>query len=193
VREILSDIVTDDVRAGEVIKRLRDLLKRGKSDVQLLDINALVGDVLALAHAQLVAHHVQMASRLDADVRRSRGDRVQLQQVLLNLLMNACEAMAATEPAERMLSISTSDRDGFISVTVVDSGSGLAPEVADRLFEPFVTTKAKGLGLGLSICRSIVAAHGGHLSATNNADRGASFVLRLPAEADAVERRGRAN
>ena len=178
--EILKDIVADDKRAGEVIRRLRELLKRGKADFQPLDVNLLVGEVLLLARGQVVAHHVKLASRLGADIPPSCGDRVQLQQVLLNLLINACEAMDATEPAERTLAVSTSVRNGFVSVTVVDSGSGLAPHVADRLFEPFLTTKAKGLGLGLSICRSIVGVHGGHLSGTNNSERGATFELRLP-------------
>ena len=178
--EILKDIVADDKRAGEVIRRLRELLKRGKADFQPLDVNLLVGEVLLLARGQVVAHHVKLASRLGADIPLSCGDRVQLQQVLLNLLINACEAMDATEPAERTLAVSTAVRNGFVSVTVVDSGSGLAPHVADRLFEPFLTTKAKGLGLGLSICRSIVGVHGGHLSGTNNSERGATFELRLP-------------
>jgi PAS domain S-box-containing protein len=186
IREILADIVNDDMRAGEVIMRLRELLKRGKSELQPLDVNSLVGEVLTLAHAQLVAQHIQVASQLGT-VPRSQGDRVQLQQVLLNLVLNACEAMEAVEPAERTLAVSTFRRDGYINVTIVDSGSGLAPEVVDRLFEPFVTTKAKGLGLGLSICRSIVAAHGGQLSATNNVGRGATFELKLPARGDIAE------
>jgi len=180
VREILKDIVADDKRAGEVILRLRHLLKRGKAEFQPLDINRLVKDVLVLARGQLVGHHVAVTSQLEADIPESRGDRVQLQQVLLNLLVNACEAMDAVEPDGRVLAVSTSRSDGFVVVTVVDSGIGLAPDVAAMLFEPFVTTKAQGLGLGLSICRSIVAAHGGQLAGNNNHSRGATFELRLP-------------
>jgi PAS domain S-box-containing protein len=180
LQEILKDIVADDKRAGEVIRRLRELLRRGKAEFQPLDVNRLVGEVLSLARGQLVANQVAVTAQLEADVPASRGDRVQLLQVLLNLVINGCEAMEATEPAERTLAVATAATDGIVRVTVADNGTGLAPRVAERLFEPFVTTKDKGLGLGLSICRSIIVAHGGQLSGTNNPGRGATFELRLP-------------
>jgi PAS domain S-box-containing protein len=188
LREILDDIVADDVRAGEVIKRLRELLQRGKSDFRLLDINALVGEVLGLAHSQLVRHHVEVVSQLDGDALKGYGDRIQLQQVLLNLLVNACESMEDNEPSDRALVIRTARSDGAISLTVRDVGRGMLPNVAARLFEPFFTTKEKGLGLGLSICRSIVVAHRGRLHGTNNANRGATFELTLPAYTGATEK-----
>src|SRR5262249_55185790 len=111
------------------------------------------------------------------------ADRVGLQQVLLNLVLNACEAMRANAPAERRMVITTlSDGQGGVRVAIVDRGAGLPSEGAERVFEPFFTTKVHGLGLGLVICRSIVAAHGGQLSAANNADRGATFAFTLPAQ-----------
>jgi C4-dicarboxylate-specific signal transduction histidine kinase len=126
-----------------------------------------------------------MVSHLGAGVPEAYGDRIQLQQVLLNLLLNACEAMHTNQPGDRTLLVRTSTSDAFVTVTIVDSGGGLLPDVAGRLFEPFFTTKAQGLGLGLSICRSIVTAHGGYLYGTNNATRGATFELRLPVRENA--------
>ena len=111
------------------------------------------------------------------------GDRVQLQQVLLNLVMNACDAMSDTPPGERLLVVSTA-MDGDARIEVRDRGSGIAPDALARIFEPFVTTKRDGLGLGLAICRSIVQAHGGRISAANNPERGATFVVSLPLAAD---------
>jgi two-component system sensor kinase FixL len=126
---------------------------------------------------------VTVSTRLAPGLPGTLGDRVQLQQVMLNLLLNACEAMSTRTSAERTLTVSTAlDGDGLVLTSIADRGNGIPPDVADRLFEPFFTTKSQGLGLGLSICRSIIDAHGGQLWADNNADRGATFTFALPAQ-----------
>jgi two-component system, LuxR family, sensor kinase FixL len=185
LRAILSDIVDDDKRAGEVIRRLRALLKRGETQFQALDVNEIVTEALELAHGDLVAHNVTVATRFASPLSLVRGDRVQLQQVLLNLIVNASEAMNGNESAERTLTIATaSDSAASILISVADRGHGIPEDRRDKLFEPFYTTKTHGLGLGLSISRSIITAHGGWLSAENNADRGATFRLVFPASAE---------
>ena len=183
IRDILGDIVSDDVRAGEVISRLRALMKTGSVDFEPIDLNDLTSEVLRLARGLLVEHRVAVTVRLAPALPEARGDRVQLQQVMLNLLLNACEAMFSNEPADRALAVSTAYDERGLVVSVVDNGSGLAPQAADRVFESFFTTKDAGLGLGLSICRSIITAHGGRLSASNNVGRGATFTFALPAVA----------
>ena len=183
LREIIKDIVADDVRAGEVIRRLRALLKPGATVFQQIDIAALFAEVLVLMRAQILEQHVMIVERFASPLPSVHGDRVQLQQVLLNLLMNACEAMRANDPADRVLTATASHANGYIKVAVTDCGVGLAPQVTARLFEPFITTKNEGLGLGLSICRSIVSLHGGSISARNNADRGATIEFSLPVAA----------
>jgi PAS domain S-box-containing protein len=181
VRNILSDIGSDDKRAGDVIKRLRALMKKGETKLQALDLNDLATEVLELAHSELVERNVGVATRLAPGLPDVRGDRVQLQQVLLNLILNACEAMGSSNGTESVVEISTGrDGDGRLQLTVADRGPGIPPDLIDRVFEPFVTTKKQGLGLGLSICHSIVTAHGGRLWVTNNPGRGATFSVALP-------------
>jgi C4-dicarboxylate-specific signal transduction histidine kinase len=181
LQPILADIVADNTRAGEVIERLRALLRKGGTQLEPLDVGALLTDVLTLARGQLAAYDVAVRTRLAASLPPVLGDRVQLQQVLLNLLLNAIEAMSGNERHDRSLIASTgSNEHGFVTITVADNGSGIGPDVAAHLFEPFVTTKETGLGLGLSICRSIMAVHGGQISAVNNSDRGATFTVTLP-------------
>ena len=183
VGEILDDIVTDDLRAGEVITRLRALLKKGEASFHPLDVNDVATEVLALARSELIERHATVDTRLAPGLPSVRGDRVQLQQVMLNLLLNACEAMSARTPAQRTLTVSTAlDGSGLLLISIADRGSGIPPDAADRLFEPFFTTKSQGLGLGLSICRSIIDAHGGRLWADNNADQGATFTFALPVQ-----------
>jgi C4-dicarboxylate-specific signal transduction histidine kinase len=184
VREILSDISNDDKRAGEVINRLRVLMKKGEAKLLPLNLNDLANDVLELAHSELVERNVALTTRLTPGLPDLRGDRVQLQQVLLNLIMNACEAMNETDSRDRSLAVSTArDGDSNLRLTVADRGPGISSDLVDRIFEPFVTTKVQGLGLGLSICRSIVAAHGGQLWVANNPDRGVSVFVSLPIHA----------
>jgi PAS domain S-box-containing protein len=181
IREILDDIADEDRRAAEVIRRLRTLLRKGEMQRQPLDLNEVTSDVLRLAHSELIAHGVTLNAQLAPGLPPVHGDRVGLQQVLLNLIVNACDAMRLDEPAERRLTVVTApDGDHGVRVTVADRGTGIPTSGSEQVFEPFFTTKEQGLGLGLSICRSIVAAHNGRLWATNNADRGATFGFDLP-------------
>jgi C4-dicarboxylate-specific signal transduction histidine kinase len=184
VGDILADIVAEDKRAGEVIRRLRALYRKGEAQLQPVDLNEVAREVLQLTQGDLIAREVSVTTRLAAILPTVRGDRVQLQQVLLNLIVNACDAMSAIAADERALTIATA-RDGAdaVQVSIADRGPGIAVDMLDRLFQPFVTTKPQGLGLGLSICRSIVMAHGGRLWADNNPERGATFSVALPAEA----------
>lgn len=182
VREILQDIVVDDNRASEVIRRLRVLFKKGDAQLQPLDVNEVASEVLDFAHSELVTHQVSGNYRMAPGLPVVRADRIQLQQVLLNLVVNACEAMDSTDPATRELSVSTGlGKDGHVKIEIADCGLGLPADSKDRVFEPFYTTKQNGMGLGLSISRSIIAAHGGRLSAANNSGRGATFSVELPA------------
>jgi PAS domain S-box-containing protein len=182
VREILADIVSEDKRAGEVIQRLRQLLRKGDPVQQELDLNELVRDVLKIVRSDLVHHGVDVETRLAPSLPPVTGDRVQLEQVLLNLIVNGCDAMSENRKLDRRLVVSSEARENDgVCVCVADQGSGIPAGRANRIFEPFYTTKANGMGLGLTICRSIVAAHGGSLRASNNdAGPGASFHISLP-------------
>jgi C4-dicarboxylate-specific signal transduction histidine kinase len=183
LREILADIVAADQRAGEVIRRLRALFKKGETQFQLLDANDVVREALDLAHGDLVTRHIEVSTDLAPRLPAVTADRVQLQQVLLNLLINASEAMSANAADERRLTVSTQPlAGGGVEVSVIDRGPGIPEDRQPRLFEPFFTTKPQGLGLGLSISRSIVTAHGGRLWSTNNPYRGATFHVALPHE-----------
>jgi PAS domain S-box-containing protein len=186
VREILTDIVDQDKRAGEVIRRLRVLLKKGEVQQQPLDINDVVQDVLKLIRSDLQNQGVAARAALAPDLPAVRGDRVQLQQVLLNLVMNACDAVTGNARADRRVILRTERPDGdVVRVSVSDFGAGIAAAPVEEVFEPFFTTKAQGLGLGLSVCRSIIAAHGGKLWAVNNPERGATFHFTLPVQPEA--------
>jgi C4-dicarboxylate-specific signal transduction histidine kinase len=181
VAGMLDDIVAADRRASAVIHRLRALLKRGDRRIQVIDTKGLIEEVLELSHTELITRRIEVTSTVGPILPALWGDRVQLQQVLLNLILNGCEAMIATAESDRRL-VLTAETDGPHSVhfAVRDSGTGIDHELMDRLFEPFVTTKPDGLGLGLSISRTIVAAHGGRLWASNNPDRGATMHCVLP-------------
>ena len=182
VRAILADIVEEDKRAGEVIRRLRLLLQKGQTQHQPLDINEVVQEVLKLVRNDLVNHTVSAQMELTPHLPFAKGDRVQLQQVLLNTVMNACYAMADIAPADRQLTISTTSFDErTIQVSIADCGSGIAPENLERIFKPFVTTRTEGMGMGLAICTNIINAHGGKMWAKNNPERGATFYFTLPA------------
>lgn len=180
VREILADIVSEDDRAGEIIRRLRLLLKKGEVQQHAVDANEVVREVLKLARSDLMSLGVIVQTELAPDLPAIRGDDVQLQQVLLNLVVNACDAMRENDPKDRRLSVRTSTVEEGVQIEVGDIGHGLPADGAEKVFERFFTTKPHGLGLGLSVCRSIVAAHGGTLIALNNEDRGATFRCRLP-------------
>lgn len=181
--EILKDIAEADKRAGAVIQRLRTLLKKGETKYQSLDLNEIVNDVLRLTHSDLLTQNVNVTTRLEKSLPRINGDFVQLQQVMLNLILNACEAMTVNPASDRALNVSTEvNENNQVKFAIEDTGPGIDPNLMDRIFEPFVTTKEQGLGLGLSICRSILSAHNGSLLARNNVDQGATFYMVLPVE-----------
>jgi len=180
LRAILDDIESDDRRAGAVIQRVRGLVKKDDGELQLVPANDVVGEVLELAHSDLIHRGVVVNTRLLPSAPVIFADRVQLQQVLLNLIMNACDAMSDTPPGERVLVIATSETDGVVRIAVHDRGTGISADSLESMFEPFVTSKKNGLGLGLAICRSIVRSHGGNMWASNNPDRGATIFVSLP-------------
>jgi PAS domain S-box-containing protein len=187
VRAILADIVADDRRAGEVIQRLRGLLTRSEPERLPLDINEVIRDVVRLIHSELVIKNVTVVLDLGRDLPPVPGDRVQLEQVILNLFINGVEAMAAVEDRPRELLIrSCRQAGGGTLVMVRDVGIGLDPQQAERIFDSFYTTKPKGMGLGLSISRSIVEAHGGRLWASPNMGYGTTFQFTLPAAGEHV-------
>jgi two-component system, LuxR family, sensor kinase FixL len=182
VREILNEIVSEDKRAGEVIRRLRLWLKKGEVQQRSLRINNVVQDVLKLIRSDLINQKVRVDTELVRNLPTVAGDPVQLQQVLLNLVVNGCDAMSACNTPERRMLIRTGIENGSsaVMVSVTDRGGGISEEKMEQIFEPFFTTKAKGMGLGLSVCRTIITAHRGRLWATNNPDRGATFHFSLP-------------
>lgn len=176
---ILNDIVKADRRAGDIIRRLRLLLKKDDSTRAWLDLNEVVREVLRLTNSDRASRGITITLELSADLAPVYGDEVQLQQVLLNLLNNACDATEAADELQP-LTVRTVREAGNVVVSVADRGSGVAVEDMERIFEPFVTTKANGLGLGLSICRTIIQAHSGRLWAENRQDGGAVFSFLLP-------------
>ena len=180
VIEILDDIVSDDQRAGDVIRRLRALFMRGEAKIEAIDIDRLIGDVLHLAQSDLAMRGVAVSLELETRPAPIDGDRVQLQQLLLNLVLNASEAMADTPQAERRLRIRTRVDGQDLELAVIDHGKGIAADQLEQVFQPFVTTRALGIGLGLAISRNIASAHGGRLWATNSDGGGATLHLVLP-------------
>jgi C4-dicarboxylate-specific signal transduction histidine kinase len=183
VRDILRDIAVDDTRAGEIIRRIRSLVKKDAADLKPLRINEVVEEVVGLLHSDALIRGMAVTLELGSDLPWIKADRIQLQQVLLNLLLNAFDAMGDVPPGERSVTIRSRQADSWVNVTISDRGTGIPTGQADELFEPFRSTKATGLGLGLSISRSIVANHGGRLWAENNRGRGATFGFTLPARA----------
>jgi PAS domain S-box-containing protein len=181
-RRAIEWIVKEGDRAGEVIRRVRALVSKTETQKTLLDINSVINEVIALVQGELGSHEVSLRIELAPSLPEVLADRVQLQQVIINLVMNGIEAMEAVTDRPRELVIrSHHDEADLVRVTVEDRGIGISAENADRLFNTFFTTKAKGMGMGLSICRSIIEAHGGMLSAANNAGLGATFQFVLPA------------
>src|SRR5258705_1304989 len=180
-RRSVELIIADCNRASEVIRRVRALAKKTDIEKVPLDINDLVKDVVALVQRELVSHAVSVRMEEAPALTRTLGDRVQLQQVMINLIMNGIEAMESVVDRSRELVIRSRKDDGSqLIVTVTDCGTGISPEVAEHLFDPFFTTKSGGLGMGLSICRSIVEAHGGRISARRNDGVGTTFQVVLP-------------
>jgi len=190
IRAILADICHDDQRAGAVIDRMRAMLKRRDSQSAPLDLNALVSEVAALVRPDAEARKTQLTLAPANPMPSVRADRVQVQQVVLNLLLNALEAMNDTPPANRVIVVGTRRVGETVEVTVRDKGHGIPPDKLTQIFEPFFTSKPNGLGMGLAISRSIIEAHGGRLWAENNADEGAAFHFTLPVtgERDGAEK-----
>jgi len=180
IREILSDIRKDDLRASDIIHHLRSLLRKRELEFQSLDLNQVVAEVLRLTAFDLQRRRVRPELRLSPVPLLVLGDRVHLEQVLLNLFLNAMDAMTGTPPPHRLAVRTAHATGGVVEVTIADTGHGIPPEQLPRLFESFFTTKKEGMGLGLSIARSLVEAHRGTLTAANNPDRGASFRITLP-------------
>jgi PAS domain S-box-containing protein len=184
-RQALARIVKDGDRAGDVVGRVRALIKKAPLPKDRLDINAAIREVIGLTRGEAVKNRLSVQTELADGLPFIEGDRVQLQQVIINLIVNAIEAMSGAGEGARELLISTGTAEaGGVLVAVRDSGPGLASAGLDRLFEAFYTTKPTGLGLGLSICRSIIEAHGGRLWASANAPRGAVFQFTLPHQLD---------
>jgi PAS domain S-box-containing protein len=189
VDDALAFIVKEGKRAGEVVGRIRALIKKAPAPKDALVINDAILEVIALTRTEAANNSVSVRTQLAEGLPRVQGDRVQLQQVLVNLIINAIEAMRDVGEEERELLISSRNEPDGVSVEVRDSGPGFAQATLDRVFEAFYTTKPSGLGLGLSICRSIIEAHGGRLWASANLPRGASFQFALPAIANTASRR----
>jgi signal transduction histidine kinase len=176
VDEILKDIVTDNKRAGEVIRRMRALVKREELDLAPINIVSVINDVVRLVHSDGILRNIRVEIECQDGLPSVRGDRVQLQQVVLNLLINAFDAMKEAIATERNVKVrAQTNGAGTVEVSVRDHGTGLTSDELARIFQPFYTTKREGLGMGLPISRSIIEAHGGRLWAENNADRGATF------------------
>jgi two-component system sensor kinase FixL len=181
VREILQDLVDDDRRASEVIRRIRALVKKGGLEAAPLSLAEVIGEVVLLLHSDAIVRRVRVLSKVDPALPTVHGDRVQLQQVTLNLLLNAFDAMESLAVSDGEVEVEASlEGECSVRVAVRDRGPGLPEDNIEKLFLPFVTSKRDGLGLGLSISRSIVGMHGGRIWAENNVDRGATFYFALP-------------
>jgi C4-dicarboxylate-specific signal transduction histidine kinase len=186
-RAAVERIVRDSNRASEVIQRIRALVKKGEPQMVALDINDVIREAISLEQREMLSQRVSLRTELASALPPVLGDRVQLQQVVINLVMNAAEAMApVTDRSRDILIRSQQDDPNEVLVAVRDSGMGINAENADRLFNAFFTTKPSGMGMGLSISRSIIAAHGGRLWASPNADHGATFQFTLPSNSQSV-------
>jgi len=184
-RQAVERIIKDSYRASEVITRIRALVKKGEPRNDLVDINEIIVEVFALAQDQARRSHIHLNRQLDDDVPPVRGDRVQLQQVILNLIVNGLEAIAKGKDGLRELTVrSNKDEQDHVSVAVSDSGEGLDPANLEHVFDAFFTTKPDGMGMGLAISRTIIEAHGGRLWATSNHPNGTVFQFTLPANAE---------
>ena len=181
VREALSCVVGDADRAGDIVDRIRDHIKKAPPRKAQFDLNEAINEVIVLGRSAIIKNGVSVQTRLSEGLLLIHGDRVQLQQVVLNVLLNAVEAMGSTEAGTRELFISTDQDHRGVLVAVRDSGPGLDPSLLERVFDAFYTTKSSGMGMGLSICRSIIDAHGGRLWAEANDPRGVIFQFTLPA------------
>ena len=187
VREALSCVVADADRAGDIIDRIRDHIKKTHPRKEHFDLNEAINEVISLARSAIIKNGVSVQTSLMEGALPAQGDRVQLQQVVLNLILNAVEAMGSVDEGARELLLSTAQSGTCVLVAVRDSGPGIDPERRERVFDAFYTTKSSGVGMGLSICRSIINAHGGRLWAEVNTPRGAVFRFTLPSADNELE------
>jgi signal transduction histidine kinase len=180
-REMLQNIVQDDKRAAEVIRSLRSMVKREPAKREKVDVAEVLSEVIAITHGELIAHDVAIDPHLDASQMMVLADKNQIQQVLLNLILNAVDALNENAPDKRTIILHTERSDGFVRVAVEDNGPGISAENAERVFDPFFTSKNTGLGMGLAVCKTIITDHGGRIRAENNTEGGATFSFELKA------------
>ena len=180
LRLICDDIAASDQRAADVIRQMGALFKRDSPELVTLDLNSLVRDSLELMRGNLLARQVSVRTDLSSTVPSVAGDRVQLQQLILNLMTNAADAMQGNPEDQRQMTVSTVLRDSMVQLCVADSGPGIAASDRQSIFEPFWTNKVNGMGMGLAICHSIATAHQGSLTVATAAQGGAVFCLQLP-------------
>ncbi|HEY0303827.1 MAG TPA: ATP-binding protein, partial [Longimicrobiales bacterium] len=181
LRGALEDISHQDRQATQIIRHLRAMLNKGDGHFRNVDVESTVREALAIGHSTMRLARIEARTRIAPDLPPVHGDAVQLLQVVVNLIMNSCEAMSGRGINDRHLYLQVWHEDRHVRITVADTGVGLPRNHETTVFEPFYTTQKKGLGLGLAISQSIVAAHGGHLRAENNPEGGATFHLSLPA------------
>jgi len=184
-REAAARIVKDSTRAAEIISRTRLLFKKGTPQWELVDVNEVIRDIVALMRSEVTRHSISVRTELAEDIPQITGDRVQLQQVMMNLILNSIDAMKDVAGTRELIICSRQTTDSPLMVSVTDTGVGLPPQQADQIFNAFFTTKTHGTGMGLRISRSIVESHGGRLWAGDNSPRGASFYLTLPTRVEA--------
>jgi C4-dicarboxylate-specific signal transduction histidine kinase len=184
-REAAMRIVKDQTRAAEIISRIRLLFKKSTPEWELVDVNEAIREMIVLLRSEATRYDITVGMELAADLPRIMGDRVQLQQVLMNLIVNGIDAMKEVDGARQLAIRSQRDDDGKLIVSVCDTGVGLPPQQADQIFNAFFTTKPHGTGMGLRISRSIIESHGGRLWAADNSPRGASFYFSLPTKVEA--------
>jgi len=180
-REILQNIVQDDKRAANVIRSLRSMVKKEPAKREKVDVAEVLSEAIAITHGELIAHNVAIEPHLDASEMMVLADKNQIQQVLLNLILNAVDALDNNAPDKRTIILHTERSDGFVRVAVQDNGPGISSENVERVFDPFFSTKNTGLGMGLAVCKTIIAEHGGRIWAAMNPQGGATFSFELKA------------
>jgi C4-dicarboxylate-specific signal transduction histidine kinase len=193
LNEIVDDIVRDDRRASEVIRRMKSLLTKAPFELKSLDLNDVARETVEFLSSLAIGRKVELLSVIRPDALQILGDRVQLQQVILNLVVNGIDAMKDTGSEVRTISIRTSRVENFAELSVSDRGAGIPEDQLKGVFEPFYTSKAGGMGMGLSIARTIIEAHDGLISAKNRGHGGASFRIKLPLSMEAIENGGGSN
>ena len=186
-REAALRIVKDGTRAAEIVSRIRLAFKKGAPEREFVDVNNVIREMIVLLHGEATQHQISFRTELAADLPRVIGDRIQLQQVVMNLIVNSIDALKGVDENREVVIESQRAENEHIKVSVSDTGLGLPPQQADQIFNAFFTTKTHGTGMGLRICRSIVESHGGRLWAANNYPRGASFCFTIPSKAEAHE------